>query len=111
MGIELELHARRPARRGRASRATLLRGSYDHGEGLAAALAGPGAAGLHRLAGVDPYGDTLFDEHQAAAALAEARTLLARCATPAQTAAVRDLLTMLEACARVPGGHLWFMGD
>ncbi|MFD6425136.1 hypothetical protein [Streptomyces sp. NPDC060198] len=36
MGIELELHAERP-RKG-SSRATLLRGSYEHGEALARAL-------------------------------------------------------------------------
>lgn len=38
MGIEVELHSMRPARDWHASRATLLRGSYDLGNTLADAL-------------------------------------------------------------------------
>ncbi|WP_329281283.1 hypothetical protein [Streptomyces sp. NBC_01451] len=52
-GIGLELHAGRPARKGR-SRETLPRGSYEHGEALARALGALDPHGSGRLGRVDP---------------------------------------------------------
>ncbi|MEV5598095.1 hypothetical protein [Streptomyces sp. NPDC052496] len=110
MGIELELHSRRPAR-GKTSEATLLQGSYAHGEALAEALGPFDRSGPGKLAWVDPYGDTLFNEQEAHAALAEAALLIERCSDASQKAALHDLVALLEQCAATPGSCLWFMGD
>ncbi|MDQ0938052.1 hypothetical protein [Streptomyces turgidiscabies] len=110
MGIELELHSGRPARKGQ-SRRTLLRGSYEHGEALARALSTLDRHGPGKLGWVDPYGDTLFNEQEAQAARQEAVALARRCADEQQKAALLDLVELLEACAATPGSYLWFMGD
>ncbi|MFE4450190.1 hypothetical protein [Streptomyces sp. NPDC056796] len=111
MGIELELHAERPALDWDRSRATLLRGSYDHGEALAEMLSVTSEAEHGRLARVDAYGDTVFDGRQAEAALHAAASLLLMYSSERQKAAVRDLMTMLRCCADTPGSCLWFVGD
>ncbi|WP_234433547.1 hypothetical protein [Streptomyces rimosus] len=67
---------------------------------------GPG-----ELAWVDPYGDTLFNEQEAQAALPEATELIERCTDASQKAALQDLAPLLERCAATPGSYLWFMGD
>ncbi|MER5349227.1 hypothetical protein ABT093_02685 [Kitasatospora sp. NPDC002551] len=112
MGIELELHSVRPAPSDWAgSRASLLRGSYEHGEALAQVPAGLDVNGSGRLQRVDPYGDTRFGEQEARAALGEIEGLLRLCADAAETAAVTDLAALLTACAATPGSCLWFIGD
>ncbi|MFD8598084.1 hypothetical protein ACFV1L_24065 [Kitasatospora sp. NPDC059646] len=112
MGIELELHSARPARSSwSTSRATLLRGSYEHGDALDQALSTLDPRGSGRLRQVDPYGDTLFGEQEAEAALREIPDLLERCVYESQAAAVRDLAALLTACANTPGSYLWFIGD
>ncbi|MFJ3219038.1 hypothetical protein ACIPLC_24315 [Kitasatospora sp. NPDC086801] len=114
MGIELELHSERPAWTEwdvwDASRATLLQGSYGHGEALAQVLA-LGRKGPGRLCSVAPFGDTLFDAGEAGAVLLEVPGLLPLCVNESQTVAVRDLARLLAACATTPGSYLWLMGD
>ncbi|MEU7190223.1 hypothetical protein [Streptomyces sp. NPDC045369] len=110
MGIELELHSGRPAR-SKASEATLLQGSYGHGEALADALGPFDRSGPGKLAWVDPYGDTLFNEQEAEAALPEAAALFERRSDASQKAALQDLMAFLKRCTETPGSHLWFMGD
>jgi hypothetical protein len=63
------------------------------------------------LCWVDPYGNTLFNEQEAEAALREAPGLLQQCTSGSQVAAVRDLAALLESCATTPGSYLWFIGD
>ncbi|MFG3184248.1 hypothetical protein ACWD6Q_15710 [Streptomyces nigra] len=112
MGIEVELHSMRPARDWHASRATLLRGSYDLGDALADALGSLhllGAPG--RLAAIDPYRDTVMNEQEAAVALGEIPDLRKRCGDERRRAALDELALLLEACAATPGSHLWFQGD
>ena len=118
MGIDLELHSARPAHRDwRKSRATLLRGSYEHGDALAELLGSfrrLGVAG--RLAGVDPYGDTLMNEQEAAAALQEIReSEEVRESRDGiglrQLDALDELAGILEQCAATPGSYVWFAGD
>ncbi|WP_240203556.1 hypothetical protein [Streptomyces actuosus] len=70
-GVEIELHASRPAMDWDRSRETLMRGSYEHGEALADLLLGMDETHQVGLGRVDPYGDTLFTEQQARAALRE----------------------------------------
>ncbi|TWV36165.1 hypothetical protein FRZ03_25865 [Streptomyces misionensis] len=112
MGIDLELHSARPARGWRKSRATLLRSSYGHGDALADVLGSLRLLGVPgRLTAVDPYGDTVLNEQESAAALPEVEALRQHCADEWQRAAVDDLAVMLERCARTPGSHLWFQGD
>ncbi|GAB1511357.1 hypothetical protein [Actinophytocola sp. KF-1] len=112
MGIEIELHRGRPAVPNRkASRSTLLRGSYDHGEALARLLSALPPDGGTTLPAVDPYGDTVLDQREADAALRDEPALRRLCATDRDTAAVDDLVAMLRTCATTPDGHLWFMGD
>jgi len=111
MGLEIELHSERPARHGKKSRATLIRGSYRHGEALARVLDMVHGTDSGRLAQVDPYGDTLWNEQEAQAVIEEASRLLRRCTQDAHRAAVDDLVVMLQLCARTPGSHLWLMGD
>ncbi|MFF2045289.1 hypothetical protein ACFVVX_33230 [Kitasatospora sp. NPDC058170] len=112
MGIELELHSTRPARSNWAmSRASLLQGSYEHGEALAQVLATLKVNGPGKLWWVDPYGNTQFNEQEAQSALGEIAALLQQCADPAQTAAVTDLAALLKSCATTPGSYLWFIGD
>jgi hypothetical protein len=110
MGIELELHAGRPARKG-ASRDTLLQGSYRHGAALARALAPLDRHGPGKLGRVDPCGDTFFNEQEAAVVQQEVAALIGRCTDEAQRAALLDLAGLLRACAETPGSYLWFMGD
>ncbi|WP_030680412.1 hypothetical protein [Streptomyces rimosus] len=110
MGIELELHSARPAR-GKASGSTLLHGSYGHGEALAQALSPFVRTGPGKLAWVDPYGDTLFNEQEAQAALPEAAKLIEQCTDTSLKAALEDLVVVLERCAATPGSYVWFMGD
>ncbi|MFC4471596.1 hypothetical protein ACFPH6_45110 [Streptomyces xiangluensis] len=113
MGIDLELHSARPARNNwRKSRATLLRSSYGHGDGLADALGSLQLLGVSgRLTAIDPYGDTLMNEQEAAAALREVHDLRQRCGDERQLAALDDLATMLQECAATAGSYLWFAGD
>lgn len=110
MGIELELHSERPARKG-SSRKALLRGSYAHGEALARALSALDRHSSGKLGWVDPYGDTLFNEQEAQVARQEVTVLTQRCIDEQQKAALLDLVELLEACAATPGSYLWFMGD
>ncbi|MFE1285662.1 hypothetical protein [Streptomyces sp. NPDC058751] len=110
MGIELELHSGRPARKG-ASRSTLLRGSYEHGEALARALDTLDRHGPGKLGWVDPYGDTLFNEQEAQVARQEITALVQGCTDDQQKAALLDLAELLEACGTTPGSYVWFMGD
>ncbi|WUD70382.1 hypothetical protein OG937_45360 [Streptomyces sp. NBC_00510] len=110
MGIELELHSGRPARKG-SSRATLLRGSYHHGEALARALGRLDRHGSGKLGWVDPYGDTLLNEQEAQVASADVAELAKDCGDEQQKAALLDLAKLLEACVATPGSYLWFMGD
>ncbi|MET8165887.1 hypothetical protein ABZT34_16810 [Streptomyces sp. NPDC005329] len=109
MGIELELHSGRPERG--ASRGTLLRGSYQHGEALASALSELDRHGSGKLGWVDPYGDTLFNDQEAQVVRREVAALTQRCADERQKAALLDLAELLEACAATPGSYLWFVGD
>ncbi|MFE2486115.1 hypothetical protein ACFXGR_23015 [Streptomyces mirabilis] len=113
MGIDLELHSARPARNNwRKSRATLLRSSYGHGDALADALGSLRLLEVSgRLTAVDPYGDTLLNEQEAAAALLEIHDLKQRCGDERQLAALDDLATMLQQCAATRGSYLWFAGD
>jgi hypothetical protein len=113
MSIDLELHSSRPARNNwRKARATLLRSSYGHGDALADALGSLQLLGVSgRLAAVDPYGDSLMNEQEAAVALQEIHGLRQSCADERQLAALDDLATMLEQCAATPGSYLWFAGD
>jgi hypothetical protein len=111
MGVEIELHSERPARHGKKSRVTLIRGSYQHGEALAHVLDIVRSAGGGRLAQVDPYGDTLWNEQEAEVVIEEASRLLRQCTQDAQRAAVEDLVVLLRLCARISGSYLWFMGD
>lgn len=61
MGIDLEPHPSRPARKN--WRATLLKNTYGHGDALAEALGSLQLLGVPgRLAAVDLYGDTLMNE-------------------------------------------------
>jgi hypothetical protein len=110
MGIELELHSGRPARRG-ASRDTLLQGSYQHGEALARALGALDRQSSGKLGWVDPYGDTLFNEQEARVAHQEVTVLIQQCTDEKQKAALLDLAQLLKTCAATPGSYLWFMGD
>nr|WP_308430609.1 S1 RNA-binding domain-containing protein [Streptomyces aurantiogriseus] len=110
VGIELELHSGRPAR-GRSSRDTLVRGSYQHGETLARALSTLDRHSAGKLGWIDPYGDTLFNEQEAQAALQEVAALAQQCTDEHQKAALLDLAELLEACAATPGSYLWFIGD
>ncbi|MFJ4711596.1 hypothetical protein [Streptomyces sp. NPDC088785] len=112
MGLDVEVHAARPARGWGASRGTLLRGSSGHGDALADVIDSLrllGAGG--RLAAVDPYGDALMNEQEAAVALDEIPGLRGLCADEHQRAAVDDLAAALAACAGTPGSCLWFQGD
>jgi len=112
MGIDLELHSSRPARSWRKSRATLLRSSYGHGDALTDALGSLQLLGVpERLTAVDPYGPTLMNEQESAAALPEIHDLKQRCGDDRQLAALDDLATMLKLCADTPGSYLWFAGD
>ncbi|MFB9906715.1 hypothetical protein [Allokutzneria oryzae] len=112
MGIEIELHSSRPARGNwKKSRTTLVRGSYEHGYALADVLSRLEENGSGKLGWVDPFGDTLFNEQEAEAALLEIPGLLRSCSDAEATAAVRDLEGLLRTCARTPGSYLWFMGD
>ncbi|MFJ9772093.1 hypothetical protein ACIRVF_12725 [Kitasatospora sp. NPDC101157] len=111
MGIEIALYDGRP-HNGRRDAPALLHLSTDHGPTLAAALAEHVRhVSGHRLGRIDPYGDTLFNEQDAAAAFEEATALLARCTTDRQRAAVRDLRNLLANCAATPGSWLVLYGD
>ncbi|MEU0228856.1 hypothetical protein ABZ177_31545 [Streptomyces sp. NPDC006284] len=110
MGIDLELHSSRPARKD--WRATLLQSSYGHGDALADALGSLQLLGVPgRLTGVDLYGDTLMNEQEAAAAIREIGDLKQRCGDERQLAALDDLARMLGECAATAGSYLWFAGD
>ncbi len=109
MGIELELYSGRPSKG--SSRATLLRGSYEHGGALARALSTLDRNRSGKLGWVDPYGDTLFNEQEAEAARREVAALVGVCADQRQKAALLDLDGLLEVCAATPGSYLLFIGD
>lgn len=108
MGIEIALYDGHPKRSRLPARELHL--STAHGGALAEALAAHAAPGT-RLAGIDPYGDTVLGEQDAAAAFEEASALLARCTTEPHRAAVRDLRNLLANCASTPGSWLIFYGD
>ncbi|NUV60822.1 hypothetical protein [Streptomyces sp. CAI-85] len=110
MGIDLELHSSRPARRN--WRATLLQSSYGHGDALADALGSLQLLGVPgRLTAVDLYGDTLMNEEEAAVAVREIGDLKQRCSGERQLATLDDLARMLGECSATPGSYLWFAGD
>lgn len=101
-----------------------MRSSYEHGDALAELLESFGQLSVAgRLAGVDPYGDTLMNEQEAAAALREIREIretreirdadgLRRlCVDGRRLDALDDLAEMLEQCAATPGSYVWFAGD
>ncbi|MFE7394988.1 hypothetical protein [Streptomyces sp. NPDC057582] len=111
MGVEIELHANRPVLDWDRSRTTLIHGSYEHGDALADVLLGTDETHQGSLGRVDPYGDTLFNDQQAEAALREVPGLLQQCSGPSQTAAVLDLERLLQSCSQTPGSYLWFVGD
>ncbi|MFF8374817.1 hypothetical protein ACF07V_01620 [Streptomyces sp. NPDC015661] len=111
MGVEIELHAGRPVLNWDRSRPTLIRGSYEHGDALAAVLLGVDVQRQGSLGLVDPYGNTMFNEQQAHASLRDVPGLLQQCSGPAQTAAVLDLEGLLRSCSETPGSYLWFVGD
>lgn len=110
IGIELELHSGRPARKG-SSRETFLRGSYEHGEALSRVLSKLDRHGSGKLCWVDPYGDTLFNEQEAQVVRHEVAALAHKSADDREKAALLDLAEILDACAATPGSYLWFMGD
>ncbi len=89
----------------------MIHGSYEHGDALANVLLGMDETHQGGLGRVDPYGDTLFNDQQAQAALQEVPGLLQQCSGPSQTAAVLDLERLLQSCSQTPGSHLWFVGD
>lgn len=64
-----------------------------------------------RSGGVDPYGNTFFNEQEADVALGEIDSLLRLCTGEWEKAAVHDLAELLRACRATPGSHLWFVGD
>ncbi|MFR0358668.1 hypothetical protein [Streptomyces sediminimaris] len=112
MGIDVELHSARLTRNWRKSRATLLHSSYGHGDALADAIGSLRLLGVPgQLTAVDPYGDALMNEQEAAVALAEIPDLRRRCTDERQLAALEDLAGLLEQCAGTPGSYLWFQGD
>ncbi|MCG3044015.1 hypothetical protein L7D48_26135 [Streptomyces sp. S1A] len=111
MGVELELHAKRPILDWGRSRTTLIHGSYEHGDALTDVLVGMDGDDQSNIGRVDPYGDTLFNEQQAEAALREVPGLLQQCSDQSQTAAVLDLMGLLQSCSQTPGSYLWFVGD
>lgn len=112
VGIDVELHSARPTRNWRKSRATLLQSSYGHGDALADAIGSLRLLGVPgRLAAVDPYGDALMNEREAALALSEIPDLRQRCTNERQLAALDDLARLLEQCAGTLGSYLWFQGD
>ncbi|MFE7568958.1 hypothetical protein ACFU76_18670 [Streptomyces sp. NPDC057539] len=89
----------------------MLRGSYEHCGALARTLGTLDRHGPGKLAWVDPYGDTLFNEQEAEFARQEIDALTLRCTDEHQMAALHDLATLLEECAATPGSYLWFIGD
>jgi hypothetical protein len=112
VGIDVELHSARPTHDWRKSRVTLLQSSYGHGDALADAIGSLRLLGVPgRLTAVDPYGDALMNEQEAAVALGEIPDLRQRCTDERQLAALDDLARLLEQCAGTPGSYLWFQGD
>jgi hypothetical protein len=111
MGIELQLHSERPGARKRASNATLVRESHQHGEALARALDTLELDPSGKLGWIDPYGDTLFNEQEAQAMQQEVAALVRRCTDDPQRAALVDLAELLGVCAATPGSYLWCVGD
>ncbi|WP_431032802.1 hypothetical protein ACQYWQ_05740 [Streptomyces sp. P6-2-1] len=67
--------------------------------------------GSSRLAWIDPYGDTFFDEQAAEIAHGEALALLAECRDARGRAALGDLVEVLARCVRTPGSRVWCAGD
>ena len=108
MGIDLRLYTERPPGH-RKRPAGMIRTWGDPASDLARVLARLG--GDRRLAAIDPYGDTEYNEQQAEAALREVQQLEALCATDGERAAVVALRGMLAECARTPGSYLVFVGD
>ena len=89
----------------------MIHGSYEHGDALADVLLGMDEIHQGSLGRVDPYGDTLFNDQQAEAALREVPGLLQQCSGPSQTAALLDLERLLQSSSQTPGSYLWFVGD
>ncbi|MEV7153878.1 hypothetical protein AB0N77_04520 [Streptomyces misionensis] len=112
VGIDVELHSARPARNWEKSRATFLRGSHGHGDALADALGALHYLGVPgRLTAVDLYGDTVMNEQQAEAALAEVPGLREQCTDERQRAALDDLAAVLRECVNTAGSYVRFAGD
>ncbi|MFC9077973.1 hypothetical protein ACFTY7_13260 [Streptomyces sp. NPDC057062] len=112
MGIDVELHSARPTRNWGRSRATLLQSSYGHEDALADVIGSLRLLGVPgRLTAVDPYGDALMNEQEAAVTLDEIPGLRQRCTDGHQFAALDDLAALLEQCAGTPGSYPWFQGD
>jgi hypothetical protein len=106
-GIDLRLYAERPP--GHRKWPALLRSWIDPANHLVRMLDRLG--GDRRLAAIDPYGDTEYNEQQAEAALREVQQLEALCATDGERQAVAALRGMLADCAGTPGSYLMFVGD
>ncbi|MET4660017.1 hypothetical protein ABID80_003737 [Streptomyces sp. PvP037] len=91
---------------------TLLQTSYGHGDALADAFGSLQLLGVPgRLAAIDPYGDTLMNEQEAAGAAQEIGGRKQRCGDEREHAALDDLARVLSECAATPGSYLWFGGD
>ncbi|MFC0539920.1 hypothetical protein [Kutzneria chonburiensis] len=108
MGIDLILYTERPPGHRRRP-ARVIRRWGDPADNLPTALSRLG--GDRRLAAIDPYGDTLYNEQQAEAALKEVRQLEDLCTTDGEREAVGALRGMLAECAGTPGSYLMFVGD
>jgi hypothetical protein len=108
MGIDVMLYEERPPGHRKRS-AALIRSWGDPSNDLAGVLGRVG--GDRRLAAIAPYGDTEYNEQQAAAALQEVRQLESLCTTDEERTAVRAPRGMLAECARAPGSYLMFVGD
>ncbi|WP_190219078.1 hypothetical protein [Streptomyces griseosporeus] len=112
MGIDVELHSARPARNWKKSRATFLRGCHGNADALADALGALHYLGVPgRLTAVDLYGDTMMNEQEAEAALAQVPGLREQCTDERQRAALDDLAAVLQECVSTAGSYVWFARD
>ena len=66
---------------------------------------------LPLLAGVDPYGNTIFNARQMRALRDEVRRLLAEDLSREQRDALVGIVELCEEGQRPPHRYLWFVGD
>ncbi len=66
--------------------------------------------GFPLMAGIDPYGNTVFNRQQAVSLLAELRTWRATC-DPEQADMTDEIIRLAEACRDQSHAYLWFVGD